>query len=150
MPRAQGILILHEGDAPTMSDTNEPTDNAAPSAASEVAADETNQRPASTTDAAPPSVDQVKLALRKVKDPELNLNIMDLGLVYEVAVEGPLVLIDMTLTSPGCPAGPQIMNDVERTVKAIPGVERVAINLVWQPFWTPDKIEPRVRAYMGL
>lgn len=133
-----------------MTDTNDPTNSAAPSAASEVAADETNQSPASTTDAAPPSVDQVKLALRKVKDPELNLNIMDLGLVYEVAVEGPLVLIDMTLTSPGCPAGPQIMNDVERTVKAIPGVERVAINLVWQPFWTPDKIEPRVRAYMGL
>jgi metal-sulfur cluster biosynthetic enzyme len=92
----------------------------------------------------------VKLALRKVKDPELNLNIMDLGLVYEVAVDGPLVLIDMTLTSPGCPAGPQIMNDVERALKALPGVERVAINLVWQPFWTPDKIEPRVRAYMGL
>jgi metal-sulfur cluster biosynthetic enzyme len=133
-----------------MSDSNDPTPNAAPSAASETDTDEATQSSAASTDAAPPSVDQVKLALRKVKDPELNLNIMDLGLVYEVAVEGPLVLIDMTLTSPGCPAGPEIMNDVERTVKAMPGVERVAINLVWQPFWTPDKIEPRVRAYMGL
>lgn len=133
-----------------MSDTDDPTPNAAPSAASDVVTDEANQSHATTSDAASPSVDQVKLALRKVKDPELNLNIMDLGLVYEVAVEGPLVLIDMTLTSPGCPAGPQIMNDVERVVKAMPGVERVAINLVWQPFWTPDKIEPRVRAYMGL
>jgi metal-sulfur cluster biosynthetic enzyme len=133
-----------------MSDSNDPTPNAAPSAAADIGTDEANQTPSPTGEAAPPSVDQVKLALRKVKDPELNLNIMDLGLVYEVGVEGPLVLIDMTLTSPGCPAGPQIMNDVERTVKAIPGVERVAINLVWQPFWTPDKIEPRVRAYMGL
>jgi metal-sulfur cluster biosynthetic enzyme len=98
----------------------------------------------------PPSVDQVKMALRKVKDPELNLNIVDLGLVYEISVDGSDVQIDMTLTSPGCPAGPQIMGDVERVVKAMPGVSNVAINLVWQPFWTPDKIEPRVRAYMGL
>jgi metal-sulfur cluster biosynthetic enzyme len=98
----------------------------------------------------PPSVDQVKMALRKVKDPELNLNIMDLGLVYEVNVDESDVLIDMTLTSPGCPAGPQIMGDVERTLKAMPGVKSVILNLVWQPFWSPDRIEPRVRAYMGL
>jgi metal-sulfur cluster biosynthetic enzyme len=98
----------------------------------------------------PPSADQVKLSLRKVKDPELNLNIVDLGLIYEINVDGSEVQIDMTLTSPGCPAGPQIMGDVERVLKALPGVTNVAINLVWQPFWTPDKIEPRVRAYMGL
>ena len=98
----------------------------------------------------PPSVDQVKLALRKVKDPELNLNIVDLGLVYDVALDGADVQVDMTLTSPGCPAGPQIMGDVERVLKALPGVVAVNINLVWEPFWSPDKIEPRVRAYMGL
>jgi metal-sulfur cluster biosynthetic enzyme len=98
----------------------------------------------------PPSSDQVKLALRKVKDPELNLNIMDLGLVYEVRVDEAVVQIDMTLTSPGCPAGPQIMTDIERVVRAIPGVDDVVLNLIWTPFWTPDRIEPRVRAYMGL
>jgi metal-sulfur cluster biosynthetic enzyme len=98
----------------------------------------------------PPSSDQVKLALRKVKDPELNLNIIDLGLVYDIAVDNTDVQIDMTLTSPGCPAGPQIMGDVERTVRAMPGVDNVIINLVWQPFWSPELIEPRVRAYMGL
>ena len=98
----------------------------------------------------PPSADQVRLALRKVKDPELNLNIVDLGLVYDIAVDGGDVQIDMTLTSPGCPAGPQIMGDIERAVKALPGVGNVNLNLVWDPFWTPDKIEPRVRAYMGL
>ena len=101
-------------------------------------------------DSKPPTSDQVKMALRKVKDPELNLNIIDLGLVYEIMVDGNDVTIDMSLTSPGCPAGPQIMGDVERTVKALPGVGAVQLNLVWQPFWTPERIEPRVRAYMGL
>lgn len=100
--------------------------------------------------AGPLSEARVKLALRKVKDPELNLNIVDLGLVYDIVVEGPEVQIDMTLTSPGCPAGPEIMGDVERAVKALPGVDKVSLNLVWTPFWSPDRIEPRVRAYMGL
>ena len=101
-------------------------------------------------DAKPPTADQVKLALRKVKDPELNLNIVDLGLVYDILVDGADVQIDMTLTSPGCPAGPEIMNDVERAVKAMPGIGNLTVNLVWQPFWSPDRIEPRVRNYMGL
>lgn len=100
--------------------------------------------------AAAPSPDQVKLALRKVKDPELNLNIIDLGLVYDISVDGSDVQIDMTLTSPGCPAGPQIMGDVERVLRAMPGVANVTLNLVWTPFWTPERIEPRVRAYMGI
>ena len=98
----------------------------------------------------PLTEDQVRLALRKVKDPELNLNIIDLGLVYGIRVDGNRVAIDMTLTSPACPAGPQIMTDAERAVKALPGVGDVSVNLVWTPFWSPDLIEPRVRAYMGL
>jgi metal-sulfur cluster biosynthetic enzyme len=105
---------------------------------------------AAAVDAPPPTVDQVKLALRKVKDPELNLNIVDLGLIYEIMVDGSEVQVDMTLTSPGCPAGPQITGDVERAVKALPGVSAINLNIVWQPFWSPDRIEPRVRAYMGL
>lgn len=100
--------------------------------------------------APPPTADQVKMALRKVKDPELNLNIVDLGLVYDIIVDGSDVQIDMTLTSPGCPAGPQIMGDVERVLKALPGIGNVTLNLVWTPFWNPDRIEPRVRAYMGI
>ena len=96
------------------------------------------------------SEDQVKLGLRRVKDPDLQLNIMDLGLVYGVRVDGPVVSVDMTLTSPGCPSGPEIMGDAERELRKLPGVEDVKINLVWAPFWTPDKIEPRVRAYLGL
>ncbi len=95
------------------------------------------------------SADQVKLALRKVKDPELNLNILDLGLVYDIAVTGNDVSIDMSLTSPGCPSGPEIMGDAERQLKTIEGVGAVAVNLVWSPPWTPERIEPRVRAYLG-
>jgi metal-sulfur cluster biosynthetic enzyme len=95
------------------------------------------------------SQDQVKLALRRVKDPELNLNIMDLGLVYDIQVEGSTVKIDMTLTSPGCPSGPEIMTNAEQEIRSLPGVEDVQMNLVWAPFWTPEKMEPRVRAYLG-
>lgn len=122
-----------------------PAASAAASAASSAA-----DNSSAASDGPPPTSDQVKLALRKVKDPELNLNIVDLGLVYEIAVDDADVQIDMTLTSPGCPAGPQIMGDVERAVKGMSGVKSVNINLVWEPFWSPDKIEPRVRAYMGL
>ena len=96
------------------------------------------------------SLEQAKLALRKVKDPDLNLNIVDLGLVYDVRVADNNVEVDMSLTSPGCPSGPEIMSDAEKQLKALPGVGMVTVNLVWSPFWTPDRIEPRVRAYMGL
>ena len=95
------------------------------------------------------SADQVKSALRKVKDPDLNLNIVDLGLVYGIAVEGTTVKVDMSLTSPGCPSGPEIMSDAEQQIRALPGVGDVAMNLVWSPPWTPERIEPRVRAYLG-
>ena len=106
--------------------------------------------PESATSANSVTVDQVKLALRKVKDPDLSLNIVDLGLVYDIAVdEGGAVKVDVSLTSPGCPSGPQIMGDMERAIRAVPGVADVAINLVWSPMWTPERIEPRVRAYMG-
>jgi metal-sulfur cluster biosynthetic enzyme len=96
------------------------------------------------------SEDQVKAALRKVKDPELNLNILDLGLVYAIAVDGSAVSIDMSLTSPGCPSGPEIMTSAEEAIRAIPGVTDATVNLVWSPFWSPERIEPRIRAYLGL
>ena len=92
----------------------------------------------------------VRKALRQVKDPELGLNIIDIGLVYDVAVsdEGA-VHVKMTLTSPGCPAGPEIMGDAKQTVEALEGVTAVEVELVWEPYWTPEKIEPKVRAMMG-
>jgi metal-sulfur cluster biosynthetic enzyme len=103
-----------------------------------------------TSQADPLSEDQVKLALRRVKDPELNLNIMDLGLVYGIRVDGSTVNVDMTLTSPACPSGPEIVANVEKELRELDGVEQVQTNIVWTPFWTPERIEPRVRAYLGL
>ncbi len=95
------------------------------------------------------SADQARLVLRRVKDPELNLNIVDLGLVYDIIVEGSAVRVDMSLTSPGCPSGPEIMGEAEQQLRTLPGVTDVVMNLVWSPPWTPERIEPRVRAYMG-
>ncbi len=93
--------------------------------------------------------DRARLALRRVKDPELNLNIVDLGLIYDIHVDGSDVRVDMSLTSPGCPSGPEIMGEAEQQLRSIPGIGNVEMNLVWSPPWTPERIEPRVRAYMG-
>ena len=128
-------------------DQNGPDGAAASPDAGCPVAPQPNEQP---TNAGAISPDQVKLALRKVKDPELGLNIVDLGLVYDVSVDENNIHVDMTLTSPGCPAGPQIMTDAERVLQALPGVGDVELNLVWSPYWTPERIEPRVRAYMGL
>jgi metal-sulfur cluster biosynthetic enzyme len=97
----------------------------------------------------PLTEDLIRQTLRRVKDPELDLNIVDLGLVYDVEVEGGQVSIRMTLTSPGCPAGPLITNDVYRQVRALDGVTDVDVAIVWEPYWTPDRIEPKIRAMMG-
>jgi metal-sulfur cluster biosynthetic enzyme len=127
-----------------------PAPDAPPAAASTPDAPADAPADASAAPAAgAPTLDQVRLALRRVKDPELNLNIVDLGLVYDMAVEARAVRIDMSLTSPGCPSGPEIMGEAEQQLRALPGVEDVVVNLVWSPPWTPDRIEPRVRAYLG-
>lgn len=92
----------------------------------------------------------VRKALRAVKDPELNLNIVDIGLIYETNVnEQNDVHIKMTLTSPGCPSGAEIMADVERVAKDLEGVGKVEVELVWEPYWTPEKMDPRIRAFLG-
>jgi metal-sulfur cluster biosynthetic enzyme len=98
---------------------------------------------------APLTEQDVRLALRRVRDPELNLNIVDLGLVYDIRVSGNAAEVDISLTSPGCPSGAEIIKGAEDEVKATPGIGEVTINLVWSPPWTPERIEPRVRAYLG-
>ena len=94
--------------------------------------------------------DYIKKALRAVKDPELNLNIIDLGLVYDAEVNAAGdVHVKMTLTSPGCPAGAEITADVHRVIKDLEGVNSVEVEIVWEPYWTPERIDPRVRAFLG-
>ena len=93
--------------------------------------------------------DIVRKALRQVKDPELGLNIMDIGLVYDVLVEEGDVHVRMTLTSPGCPAGAEIMADAKSVIEDLEGVTSAKIELVWEPYWTPEKMDPRVKTFMG-
>jgi metal-sulfur cluster biosynthetic enzyme len=100
--------------------------------------------------ATPPTPETVRKALRAVKDPELNLNIMDIGLVYDVEIDDAgRVLVRMTLTSPACPAGAEILEDVRRVVGDLEGVTAAEVELVWDPYWTPERMDPRVRAFLG-
>lgn len=94
--------------------------------------------------------ESIRKALRAVKDPELGLNIVDIGLIYDTAVteEGD-VRVTMTLTSPGCPSGAEIMQDARTVLEDLQGVRSVEIDLVWEPYWTPDRMDPRVRAFLG-
>lgn len=112
---------------------------------------ETLQASAATSaqDASTVTEDMVKLALRRVKDPDLNLNIVDLGLIYEIRIDGTTVGVDMSLTSPACPSGAELVGGATEQVNAIPGVTDAQVFLVWSPPWTPDRIEPRVRTYLG-
>jgi metal-sulfur cluster biosynthetic enzyme len=98
----------------------------------------------------PLTAETIRKALRGVKDPELGLNIVDLGLVYDTAVteEGD-VTVTMTLTSPGCPSGPEILQDAKLVLEDLEGVRSVQVDLVWEPYWTPDRMDPRVRAFLG-
>ena len=93
--------------------------------------------------------EKVRTALRTVTDPELGINIVDLGLVYDVEVEEGEAKVTMTLTSPGCPAGGQILGGAKDAAETVDGVEEAVVSLVWKPFWTPERIDPAVRAMMG-
>lgn len=94
-------------------------------------------------------VEAVRQELRGVMDPELGINIVDLGLVYDVEVEEAQARVTMTLTSPGCPAGGQILMSAQQAAESAEGIEKAEVNLVWKPFWTPDRIDAAVRAMMG-
>lgn len=91
----------------------------------------------------------IREQLKTVVDPELGINIVDLGLVYDIDVEEGHAKVTMTLTSPGCPAGGQILMGAQKAAESTEGVESADVNLVWKPFWTPDRIAPEVRAMMG-
>ena len=88
-------------------------------------------------------------ALKHVLDPEIGINIVDLGLVYEVKVENGNVEIKMTMTTPGCPLHESISNGAEEAVRQLPGVENVKVDLVWEPAWTPDRMTDWARKQLG-
>jgi len=84
--------------------------------------------------------DQLLDALRDVQDPEMPVNIVDLGIVYGVRREGPRVTVDLTFTAMGCPAADFILEDVRDRLQREPGVEEVSINIVWDPPWSAARL----------
>ena len=95
------------------------------------------------------SKNDVLEALRQVEDPELGMDIVDLGLVYEVEVEGPTAKVRYSLTSMGCPAGPLIAQDIDRVAREVPGVEDVDLELTFDPPWTPDRMSEDAKFILG-
>jgi len=96
-----------------------------------------------------PSKNELLEALRQVEDPELGMDIVDLGLLYDVEIEGPKVKITYSLTSMGCPAGPLIASDIDRTAREVPGVEEVDLELIFDPPWTPDRMSDDAKFILG-
>ena len=96
-----------------------------------------------------PSQEEVVEALRQVEDPGLGMDVVDLGLVYDVEVEGPKVKVLYSLTSMGCPAGPMIQEDIDRVLYEIPGVEGVQSELTFDPPWTPDRMSDDAKFILG-
>lgn len=91
----------------------------------------------------------VQRLLATIPDPEFGLSIIDLGLVYEVRLEERRVIVDMTLTSQGCPAGDMIVDGVHAALRTLPEVEDVQVNLVWAPAWTPERLTLAAREHLG-
>jgi FeS assembly SUF system protein len=89
-------------------------------------------------------------ALKTVYDPEIPINVVDLGLVYEVKVNGGNIYVQMTLTAPGCGMGPHIAQQAEWAVADVEGVEDVQIEMVFDPPWSPDRISEEAKAQLGL
>jgi metal-sulfur cluster biosynthetic enzyme len=96
-----------------------------------------------------PTRDEVIEALRQVEDPELGMDIVDLGLLYDVEVEGAKVKVTHSLTSMGCPVGPLIQEDIDRVTRGLPGVEDVDVELTWEPPWSPDKMSDDAKFILG-
>jgi metal-sulfur cluster biosynthetic enzyme len=96
-----------------------------------------------------PTKDEVVEALRAVEDPELGMDIVELGLLYDVEVEGPRIKVIHTLTSMGCPVGPMIQENIDQIARAMPDVEDVEVELTWDPPWSPEKMSDDAKFILG-
>ena len=107
--------------------------------------------PAQAASSAVIEQDEVVKALKTVKDPELHVNVIDLGLVYSIQTHaGGALDVEMTLTSPACPAGPQILRDAVAALEKIEGVSKANVRLVMSPPWTPDRMSDAARDELGI
>ncbi len=97
-----------------------------------------------------PDVETLRDALRQVIDPEAGMNIVDLGLIYRLALEAGGVVVDMTMTSPACPMGEMIVEEVREALqKQLPPATRLEVNLVWSPPWEPARMSDEARQHFG-
>ena len=88
--------------------------------------------------------------LKEVYDPEIPVNIVDLGLVYDVWVDNGKALVKMTLTSPACPVAPQVVENARSKILSIEGIQEAEIELVWEPMWNPDMMSLEARDKLGM
>lgn len=123
-----------------------------PSAQEQIpAVDAVNAAPeAKPADAPAVTESEVWDALRLVFDPEVPINIVDMGLVYDVRVEGKKVFVKMTLTMPGCMMGPSIAGDAQVRILALPGVEEANVEMVWDPPWHPSMMSEDAKVRLGM
>ena len=94
--------------------------------------------------------DSILDALRTVKDPELNVNVVDLGLVYTVQTHDDVIDVEMTLTTPACPAGPEILRNAVGALEKLDGVTKANVKLVMSPPWSPDRMSDAARDELGI
>jgi metal-sulfur cluster biosynthetic enzyme len=97
-----------------------------------------------------PGQEAVYEILKQVYDPEVGINIVDMGLIYGVEIEGNKIDLIMTLTSPACPAGPHILQQIDDKLKEMEGVEDVDIRVVWTPPWSPDMLSEEAKDQLGI
>lgn len=98
-----------------------------------------------------PTGDEVRAVLREnVYDPELGINVVDLGLIYDVQVEEKRIVVDMTLTTPGCPLASFLPGQVEEVLREKFPDHEVEVNLVWEPPWTPERMSKEAREMFGV
>ena len=89
-------------------------------------------------------------ALKECYDPEIPVNVWDLGLIYDVAVDGEKVHVKMTLTAPGCPMHTFISQEVKEKLQSVSGVKEATVEVVWDPPWSPDKMSPDAKVQLGI
>jgi metal-sulfur cluster biosynthetic enzyme len=95
------------------------------------------------------SREEVMEALREVEDPELGMDIVELGLLYDVEIEDSKVKVTHSLTSMGCPVGPMIQEAIYEAAQGVPGVQSVEVELTWDPPWTPDRMSEDAKFILG-
>jgi metal-sulfur cluster biosynthetic enzyme len=93
--------------------------------------------------------DAVMEALRNCYDPEIPVNVVDLGLVYDVRIDNSRVEVDFTLTAPGCGMAGSIRDDIQDKLLAVDGVTDAVVNIVWEPMWTPDRMSDDAKKALG-